>query len=76
MPPHNGQHYYDEKGKLMREMFFKEVKTFGKRTIPAVMELVPTHKKGNKTTVRYLDAKFDIKIDKKIFSLRNLRSRL
>jgi len=70
------QKYYDEKGKLMREMFFKEVKTFGKRTIPAVMELIPTHKEGNKTIVRYLDAKFDINIDKGIFSLRNLRARI
>ena len=70
------QNYYDEKGKLMREMFFKEIKTFSKRSIPSVMELVPTNKKGHKTTVRYLDAKFDIKIDKNIFSLRNLRSRV
>ncbi len=70
------QKYYDEKGKLMREMFFKEVKAFGKRTIPAIMELIPTHKEGYKTIVRYLDAKFDIKIDKGIFSLRNLRARI
>ena len=70
------QKYYDEKGKLMREMFFKEVKAFGKRTIPAVMELIPIHKEGHKTIVRYLTAKFDIKIDKGIFSLRNLRARI
>lgn len=70
------QKYYDEKGKLMREMLFKQIKTFDKRAIPSVMELVPTHKKGHKTTVRYLDAKFDVKIDKTIFSLRNLRSKI
>jgi outer membrane lipoprotein-sorting protein len=70
------QKYYDEKGKLMREMVFKDVKTFGKRTIPAIMELVPAHKEGHKTIVRYLDAKFDVKVDKGIFSLRNLRSRI
>ncbi|MCP5103364.1 MAG: outer membrane lipoprotein-sorting protein [bacterium] len=70
------QKYYDEKGKLMREMFFKEIKTFGKRTIPAVMELTPSHKEGYKTVVRYVEAKFDTKVDKGIFSLRNLRTRI
>jgi outer membrane lipoprotein-sorting protein len=67
--------YYDEKGKLMREMLYKEVKEFSGRKIPAVMELVPTNKKGNKTVIRYLKATFDQKIDKKIFSLRNLRTK-
>lgn len=70
------QKYYDEKGKLMRVLEYKDVKTFGNREIPAVMELVPTHKEGHKTVVRYLEAKFDIKVDKEIFSLRNLRTRI
>ncbi len=67
--------YYDEKGKLMREIEYRDVKTFGRRTIPALMELLPTHKKGNRTVVRYLEARFDSAVDEKIFSLRNLRSR-
>jgi outer membrane lipoprotein-sorting protein len=66
--------YYDEKGQLMREMNFKEPKVFGKRTIPSVMELIPSHKPGNITIIRYLDAQFDIKLSEDIFSLRNLRS--
>ena len=70
------QKYYDEKGNLMREMYFKEVKKFGKREIPSVMELIPTKKKGKKTIIRYLEARFDIKLDKNIFSLRNLRKRI
>lgn len=68
------QKYYDEKGELMREMYFKEVKQMGKKVIPTVMELIPTKKKGKKTVIRYLKAEFDINIDKKIFSLRNLRA--
>jgi outer membrane lipoprotein-sorting protein len=68
--------YYDEKGKLMREIQYKDVKTLGKRMIPAVMELVPTHKEGHKTVVRYLEAEFDISVDKNVFTLRNLRSRI
>lgn len=70
------QKYYDEKGKLMREIVYKELKKFGNREIPAVMELIPHNKEGNKTIVRYVEAKFDIKIDKGTFSLRNLRSRI
>lgn len=66
--------FYDEKGQLMREMNFKDTKTFGKKTIPSVMELIPSHKPGNKTTIRYLDIQFDIKLDEQIFSLRNLRT--
>jgi outer membrane lipoprotein-sorting protein len=69
------QKYYDEKGQLMREMWFKEVKTFGAREIPSVLELVPTTKQGNKTVLRYLEAKFDIPMDEEIFTLRNLRER-
>lgn len=68
--------YYDEKGKLMREMIYKDERKFGKRTIPAVMELAPSNKKGYKTVVRYLEAEFDTKLDKGIFTLRNLRSRI
>ncbi len=68
------QKYYDEKGNLKREMYFREVKKMGNKLIPTVMELVPTKKKGKKTVIRYLKAGFNIKIGKKIFSLRNLRA--
>ncbi|MDZ7343837.1 MAG: outer membrane lipoprotein-sorting protein [candidate division KSB1 bacterium] len=66
--------YYDEKGKFMRLINFKEVKDFGGRRIPAVMELIPQNKEGNKTVIRYLDIQFDIKLDSDIFTLRHLRS--
>ncbi|MCP4155584.1 MAG: outer membrane lipoprotein-sorting protein [bacterium] len=70
------QEYYDEKGVLIRVLTFKEPRAFGKRTIPAVMELTPRNKKGKKTIIRYLEAEFDGNIDKKIFSQRNLRTRI
>ncbi len=70
------QKYFNEKGELMREMYFKEIKKFGNREIPSVMELIPTKKKGKKTVIKYLEAKFDIRIDKKVFSLKNLRKRI
>ncbi len=67
--------YYNEKGKEVRVMYFKEVKTFGKKRIPSVMELIPLNKKGHKTTITYKKVKFDIKLDKSIFSIKNLRKR-
>ncbi len=67
--------YYDEKGKLMRVMKFKDIKTFDGKEIPAVMELIPQDEKGNKTVIRYLDLDFNINVSDDIFSLRNLRSR-
>lgn len=70
------QKYYDEKGKLMREMVFKEVKTFGDREIPSILELIPQSKEGHKTELRYLEAQFNIQLDEEIFTLRNLRTRI
>ncbi|MGE5342110.1 MAG: outer membrane lipoprotein-sorting protein [Candidatus Omnitrophota bacterium] len=70
------QKYYDEKGRPMREMIYSEIKTFGKRTIPSVMELIPTNKPGQKTVVRYLDVRFDTKLDNEIFSLRHLQEKM
>jgi outer membrane lipoprotein-sorting protein len=65
--------FYDEEGKLMRTMSFREVKTFDQRRIPSVMELVPHDEKG-KTVIRYLEAEFDIDIQSGTFTLRNLRT--
>ncbi len=67
------QHFYDEKGKLMRILNYKDIKTFGSKTIPSVMEMIPQNKKGHKTIVRWNDGKFDTKIEDTIFSRRNLQ---
>jgi len=69
------EEYYDEKGRKMRVMRFREVRRFGDRLIPAVMELTPLNKKGRKTVVRYSELAFDEKLDRNIFTLRNLRRR-
>jgi outer membrane lipoprotein-sorting protein len=68
------QEYYDEKDRLMRVMNFKEITTFGDRTIPAVMEMVPQNKKGQKTEIRYIVVDFDVDVSDDVFSLRNLRA--
>jgi len=68
------QQYYDEKDRLMRIETFSEITTFSGRRIPAVMEMVPQNKEGHKTVIRYRHLEFDVKLDKDVFSLRNLRT--
>ncbi|HSA33861.1 MAG TPA: outer membrane lipoprotein-sorting protein [bacterium] len=67
------QEYYDEKGTKVRLMTFSDVKMFGGKKIPAVMELRSLTKSGNKTTIIYGDVQFDVKLDADTFSLRNLQ---
>lgn len=67
--------YYDEKNRLMRTLLFTDVRQFGKRMLPATMEMIPENKEGHKTVVRYTNATFDEGVDDDVFSLRNLRSR-
>ena len=69
------QHFYDEREKLMRVLNYKDIKSFGSKTIPSVMEMIPQNKKGHKTVVRFLKAEFDSEIDDKIFTRRNLQKR-
>ena len=69
------QRFYDEKGNLMRVMNFKEIKTFGDKIAPSVMEMIPQNKEGHKTVVRWSNATFDSDIDDKIFTRRNLQKR-
>jgi outer membrane lipoprotein-sorting protein len=69
------QHFYDEKGKLMRVMNFKDLKTFGDKIVPSVIEIIPENKEGHKTIVRWLNATFDLEVDDKIFTRRNLQKR-
>ena len=68
------QKYYDEKGKLMRVLQYRDIRKFGKRTLPSEMEMIPQAKEGHKTVIRYLQLDFDRNVDDGVFSLRNLRS--
>jgi outer membrane lipoprotein-sorting protein len=68
------QQYYDERGRVVRFMSYGEVKTFGRRTVPSVMEMVPQTKQGYKTVLRYRDVRFDLPLEDSVFSLRNLRT--
>lgn len=67
--------YYDEEGKLERTLTFGEYREMGGRLVPALMEMVPEDKPGEKTVVRYSELDFDIELDESFFSLRTLQSR-
>jgi outer membrane lipoprotein-sorting protein len=71
------QRYYDEDGKLVRELTFSEYKTVSGRLIPTQLVMQSMDKAGKKaveqTTVTYEKIIFDRPISKVIFSPRNLK---
>jgi outer membrane lipoprotein-sorting protein len=67
------QHFYDENGRLMRVMNFRDVKSFDGKTVPSVIEIMPQNKEGHKTVIQFLKAAFDSPIDEKTFTRRNLQ---
>ncbi len=70
------QNFYDDDGKKIRSLVFKEPKEFSGILIPSVLEMVPLNKEGHKTIVKYDALQFDPPgINEDSFSLRNLKSR-
>jgi len=67
--------YYDEKGKLVRYMEFYDVKEFHSKKLPAKWVMYNNIEKGRRTEFTLIDIKFDIKIDEKIFSFKELEKR-
>jgi hypothetical protein len=65
--------YYDEDGALIRTMTWSEYRELGGRLVPAVMEVRPEDKPGERTLVRYEELEFDIDVDESYFSLQALR---
>ncbi len=65
--------YYDERGKLIRVMTMSKIKKIGRRAYPTVWTMVPKNKEGRETVIIVDEIKFDVPIDKNIFSLSNLK---
>jgi outer membrane lipoprotein-sorting protein len=66
------QRYYDEDGKLVRELTFSDYKTMGGRLIPTRLLMRPTDKVGSQTTIVYDDITFDAVITDGTFAVNNL----
>ena len=67
------QGYYDEYGKLIRELTFSDYKTIDGRLIPTRLVMRETNKPGEQTTVVYEDISFNVPISEETFSLPNLK---
>jgi outer membrane lipoprotein-sorting protein len=63
------QGFYDEDGKLVRELTFSEYKPMSGRLIPTRLVMRPADKTGAQTTIDYEDVAFDVPISAKTFSL-------
>jgi outer membrane lipoprotein-sorting protein len=66
------QRYYDEDGKLVRELTFSDYKTMGGRLIPTRLLMRPTDKPGEQTAITYDDITFDASITDGTFAVNNL----
>jgi outer membrane lipoprotein-sorting protein len=66
------QRYYDEDGKLVRELTFSDYKTMGGRLIPTRLVMRPTDRAGAQTAIVYDDIAFDATITDGTFAVNNL----
>jgi len=67
------QQYFDERGELIKELVFSDVRQMGGREIPTRWTMKPAKKPGNQTEIRIHELRFDQPVAPSIFTLRNLR---
>ncbi len=65
---------YDEDGYLVRSEKASELKIMDGRLIPTLIELVPAENEGNKTIVKIVEIKFNLKIEESFFSQQNMKT--
>ncbi len=68
------QVFYDEDGSKVRVMEFSEYKDVSGRVIPTKMIVKPLDGSGEYTMVRWKEIDFNIKLNKKFFSIQKLKS--
>ncbi len=60
--------YYDEDNKLINKEFMSDIKQMGDRKLPSHMEMIPVDKEGNKTTLDFIDMKYNVDLNTDFFS--------
>jgi len=65
---------YDERGTLASSIQFSNIRQMGGRTIAAEIEVIPADKRGHKTVLQYLDARFNLPIEDSFFTVQNMRN--
>ena len=67
------QRYYDENGKLVRELSFSDYAYVSGRLIPTRLVMKPLSQPGEQTIIAYDNIIFDKPISEEMFSLKNLK---
>jgi len=67
------EQFFDEKGKLIKDLRFSEIKSMDDRDIPTLYEMRSVNKPGHITTLRIEKILFDQKFDERIFSIQRLK---
>jgi outer membrane lipoprotein-sorting protein len=65
---------YDEDGYLVRSEKATDLKILDGRLLPTLIELVPADTEGNKTILRIVEMKFNIKLEDSFFSQQNMKN--
>ncbi|MFQ5646796.1 MAG: outer membrane lipoprotein-sorting protein [bacterium] len=65
--------YYDEDLNLARTFTYMNVRHLGGRTLPTMIKVVPTDKPNESTVVEFQEITFDLPLEDRLFSLRNLQ---
>jgi outer membrane lipoprotein-sorting protein len=66
------EHFFDEDGKMARQMIFSDFRQIGWRQFPGKMTVIPAEK-GRETSIVYSEIQFDVDIAADTFSLQRLR---
>jgi outer membrane lipoprotein-sorting protein len=65
---------FDEDGLLVRTEYGKEIKILDGRLLPTLLELIPAENPGNKTVLRIIETKFNVRMEESFFSLQNMKT--
>jgi len=64
--------FYNEKMKRIRTLHYSEFRTFGKHEVPTVWRMENYKDKERQTTIKILDAQYDVQIPDSIFTQKQL----
>ena len=67
------QRFYDEDGKLVRELSFSDYKTVSGKLIPTHLVMRPSDPASEQTSLTFTDIVFDSPVSEDIFALKNLK---
>jgi outer membrane lipoprotein-sorting protein len=65
---------YDEDGYLVRTETASDLKIMDGRLLPVYLEIIPADAEGQKTILRILEMKFNIKMEDSFFSQQNMKT--